>query len=80
MQGRVADEEGWSTANFTHITGFLGLLLQLHSLWSVFFITPLLLPLRKRTVEKRYLALAVGVPAAAAFSVDAPIDRDNRDK
>jgi 23S rRNA-/tRNA-specific pseudouridylate synthase len=28
-------------------------------------------------VRKEYLALAVGVPAEAEFTVDAPIDRDD---
>ena len=34
-------------------------------------------PCRRKTVRKEYLALAVGVPAEAEFTVDAPIDRDD---
>lgn len=35
---------------------------------------------RRRTVNKRYLALIAGVPEAADFVVDAPIDRHPVDK
>lgn len=35
---------------------------------------------RARSVEKQYLALAVGVPEPREFSVDAPLERDERDK
>jgi 23S rRNA-/tRNA-specific pseudouridylate synthase len=31
-------------------------------------------------VRKEYLALAVGVPPATSFTVDAPIDRDEHDE
>lgn len=34
---------------------------------------------RHKTVRKGYIALAVGVPAQSRFTVDAPIDRDERD-
>lgn len=35
---------------------------------------------RNKEVRKEYLALAVGVPAEPRFTVDAPIDRDSREK
>jgi RNA pseudouridylate synthase len=35
---------------------------------------------RRRTVEKRYLALVAGVPESADFVVEAPIDRHPVDK
>lgn len=35
---------------------------------------------RRRTVEKRYLAIIAGVPAETDFVVDAPIDRHPEDK
>jgi 23S rRNA pseudouridine1911/1915/1917 synthase len=35
---------------------------------------------RRRTVDKRYLALIAGVPETADFVVEAPIDRHPVDK
>jgi 23S rRNA-/tRNA-specific pseudouridylate synthase len=35
---------------------------------------------RRRTVEKRYLALIAGVPQSVNFVVEAPIDRHPVDK
>lgn len=35
---------------------------------------------RRRTVDKRYLALVAGIPESADFVVDAPIDRHPVDK
>jgi 23S rRNA-/tRNA-specific pseudouridylate synthase len=35
---------------------------------------------RNKEVQKEYLALSIGVPTEPQFIVDAPIDKDDREK
>lgn len=46
--------------------------------WNI--INWLLVVCRNKEVRKEYLALTVGVPREECFTVDAPIDRDDREK
>ena len=77
-QFRRAGRQGWSLRMCA--STLLRLLLLLHPAPTLLAPTPHPTRARRKTVRKEYLALALGVPNEAEFSVDAPIGRDPVEK